>query len=141
MYVLEASEHLVQEELVVLRREVVVGLDDLSGARERHDRLRVSATLRVHMLPLAKALQLACSSNFAPKRIASSAHLVEVGLQQLEDDVDVLEVLRAGRQHDVLDVHNVCTSSSAQERILKEHVHRRTEQSGHEGMVQRAQDE
>ena len=35
-------------------------------------------------------------------------HLVQVGLHQLKHHVDVLVVARAGRQHDVLDLHNVC---------------------------------
>ncbi|WVZ69484.1 hypothetical protein U9M48_018260, partial [Paspalum notatum var. saurae] len=72
--VLHASEQLVEEELVVLGREVVVGLDDL----------------------------------------------VEVGLHELEDDVDVAELAARGREHDVLDLDDVRVAQQAEQLDLAE---------------------
>lgn len=67
--VLHAAEQLVQEELVVLGREVVVGLDDL----------------------------------------------VEVGLHELEDDVNVAELAARWREHDMLDLDDVRVAQQAQQ--------------------------
>ena len=35
-------------------------------------------------------------------------HLVQICLHELEDNVDILEFARTGRQHDVLNFHDVC---------------------------------
>lgn len=40
----------------------------------------------------------------------SIANLVKVSLHQLEDNINVLELSCTGRQHDVLDLHNICTT-------------------------------
>mmetsp|Transcript_6396 Transcript_6396/g.22521 ORF Transcript_6396/g.22521 Transcript_6396/m.22521 type:complete len:236 (+) Transcript_6396:912-1619(+) len=61
VHVLQPPQHLVQEELVVLRRQVVVRL----------------------------------------------YHLVQVRLHQLEHHVQVIVPVRVGREHDVLDLHDV----------------------------------
>jgi hypothetical protein len=47
--------------------------------------------------------------------LAQAPHLVQVSLHQLKHHIDILEVPRAGRQHDVLDLHNVCKYSKMQE--------------------------
>mmetsp|Transcript_7065 Transcript_7065/g.28699 ORF Transcript_7065/g.28699 Transcript_7065/m.28699 type:complete len:582 (-) Transcript_7065:145-1890(-) len=72
--VLEPSQQLVEEELVVLVRQVVVRLDDL----------------------------------------------VEVRLHELEDDEDVLELPRVGREHDVLHLHDVGMLQHAEELHLSQ---------------------
>lgn len=45
------------------------------------------------------------------RKTASEAatHLMQVCLHELEHDVDVLEVTCAGRQADVLDLHDICS--------------------------------
>ena len=72
--VLHAAEQLVQEELVVLGREVVVGLD----------------------------------------------YLVEVGLHELEDDVNVAELAARWREHDMLDPDDVRVAQEAEQLDLAE---------------------
>ena len=78
VHILEPAQQLVEEELVVLRREVVVGLDDL----------------------------------------------VQIRLHQLEDDVDVAELPRRRRQHDVLDVDDVGVAQQAQQLDLAQDARR-----------------
>lgn len=72
--VLQAAEELVEEELVVLGREVIVGLDDL----------------------------------------------VEVGLHELEDDVNVAELAARWREHDMLDLDDVRVAQEAEQLDLAE---------------------
>lgn len=72
--VLHAAEQLVQEKLVVLGREVVVGLD----------------------------------------------YLVEVGLHELEDDVNVAELAARWREHDMLDPDDVRVAQEAEQLDLAE---------------------
>lgn len=72
--VLHAAEQLVQEELVVLGREVVVGLD----------------------------------------------YLVEVGLHELEDDVNVAELAARWGEHDMLDPDDVRVAQEAEQLDLAE---------------------
>lgn len=50
------------------------------------------------------------------QRVLQAPHLVQVRLHQLKHHVDVLEVPRAGWQHDVLDLHDVCNYSKMQGR-------------------------
>ena len=78
VHILEPAQQLVEEELVVLRREVVVGLDDL----------------------------------------------VQIRLHQLEDHVDVPELPRRRRQHDVLDVDDVGVAQQAQQLDLAQDARR-----------------
>lgn len=35
---------------------------------------------------------------------------MKIGLHQLKDNIDILELPRAGWQHDVLDFHNICAT-------------------------------
>jgi hypothetical protein len=39
---------------------------------------------------------------------SEAGYLVEIGLHELKDYIDVLELPGAWRQHDVLDLHNIC---------------------------------
>lgn len=48
----------------------------------------------------------------------SATDLVEVGLHQFKHDVNVLEVVRRWRQHDVLDLNNVCEETVVKEATL-----------------------
>ena len=43
--------------------------------------------------------------------VQGSAHLVQVRLHELEDHEDVPELPGAGRQHDVLDLHDICATA------------------------------
>lgn len=52
-------------------------------------------------------------SHLAPAKVLSHrmfTYLMEVGLHQLKHDVYVLEVVHGGWQHDVFDLHNVCST-------------------------------
>ena len=53
-------------------------------------------------------------------RLSPSPYLVQVGLHQLKDDVDVLEVAGARRQHDVADLHDVRVAEQAQQLDLSQ---------------------
>lgn len=76
VYVLHPTKQLVEKELMVLRAEVVVGLDDL----------------------------------------------VEVGLHELEDNVDVTELAARRREHDVLDLDDVWMAQKAEQLDLAENA-------------------
>jgi hypothetical protein len=86
VHVFQAAQHLVEEELVVLLRQVVVGLD----------------------------------------------HLVQVRLHELEDNVNVAELARLRREHDVLDLHNVRVLQLAQQHDLTQNARRVLAREGRE---------
>ena len=45
-------------------------------------------------------------------------YLVQICLHELKDNVDILELARAGRQHDVLDFNNVCKEQTGRHKNL-----------------------
>ena len=111
---------------MVLRGQVIVGLDDLrltsesqraSVGQGRLNETCCCASNRLQLwlklwMPHALAWGLLGSwwwARGALGRCSLPAHLVQVCVQVLKDEVDVLEIPGAGRQHDVLDFHNVCS--------------------------------
>jgi hypothetical protein len=88
--VLQAPEHLVEEKLVVFCCEVIVGFDNLCRC---HD------TLCFHV----EYVQIQHNGK------SHMSHLMQVCLHELKHNKYVFEVPRIWRQHDVLDLNDVCT--------------------------------
>ena len=98
MYVFQTPQHLVQEKLVMVWRQVVVRLDYL---KEQSADKSQTTTHRKHLF----ALELTH---------VNKAHLMQVRLHQLENHIDVLEFSRPGRQHYVFNFDNVCAGKISQ---------------------------
>lgn len=62
-------------------------------------------------------------ARYGSVRAQQPARLVQVGLKELEHDVDVLELARLGREHNVLDFDNVRVLQVPQQLHLAKNAH------------------